>query len=233
MPSELHQRLVSAGERWLKRQGFAVVASELATTGCAEQADVIGFRSTCSALVEAKASRSDFLVDRKKPHRKEGGLGVYRFFISPPDVVAITDLPPGWGLLHLEGKRILVARGPTGNIWPAYGSTVGDWHTFQHAPDEAAERAVLYSIARRRSLPKSAESHEAQLRAAKARAGQLGRSLDAAKKKLREMEVQLFNEQRGDQALSHAPTSVIARARNCAAQVVAEQQRVLSELVSD
>ncbi|WP_454697178.1 hypothetical protein [Achromobacter aegrifaciens] len=222
MPGELHQRLVSAGERWLKRQGFAVVASELATTGCAEQADVIGFRSTCSALVEAKASRSDFLVDRKKPHRKEGGLGVYRFFISPPDVVAITDLPAGWGLLHLEGRRIQVAWGPAGNIWPPYGSTIGDWHTFQHAPDEAAERAVLYSIARRRSLRKSAETYEAQLRAAKARAGQLGQALDVAKKKLREMEVQLFNDQHGDQALIHAPTSAIARTRKCAAQVVAD-----------
>jgi len=210
MPSELHKRLVAAGERWLKRQGFGVVASELATTGCAEQADVIGFRSTCTAMVEAKASRSDFLVDRKKIHRKEGGLGVYRFFISPPSVIAISDLPAGWGLLHLEGRRIQVTRGPTGNIWPAYGSAIGDWRAFQHAPDEAAERAVLYSIARRRSLSRSEETYEAKLRAATARAGQLGRALDAARKKLRELEVRPFIQTQGERALPRVPPTAIS-----------------------
>lgn len=201
MPSELHERLVTAGARWLKRQGFAVVATELATVGCAEQADVIGFRSTCSAIVEAKASRSDFLADLKKPHRKEGGLGVYRFFLSTPGVIAIADLPARWGLLHLEGRRIQVAKGPTGNIWPAYGTTTSDWREFQNAPDASAERAVLYSIARRRSPSSSAEIHEKQLKAALARAGQLGRALDAAREKIRQMELQQFIKQQGDQVL--------------------------------
>ncbi len=44
MAGDVHNLLVTVGERWLKRQGLAVVATELATSGTREQADVIGFR---------------------------------------------------------------------------------------------------------------------------------------------------------------------------------------------
>jgi hypothetical protein len=67
MSGDLHKLLVTLGERWLKRQGFAVVATELVTGGTREQADVIGFRSQCSAVIEAKASRADFLADVNRP----------------------------------------------------------------------------------------------------------------------------------------------------------------------
>lgn len=43
MASDAHKRLVTLGERWLKREGFSVVATELVTSGTREQADVIGF----------------------------------------------------------------------------------------------------------------------------------------------------------------------------------------------
>lgn len=75
MAGDVHKQLVTLGEKWLKRQGFSVVASELVTGGTREQADVIGFRTNCSAVIEAKASRSDFLADARKPHRMAGGLG--------------------------------------------------------------------------------------------------------------------------------------------------------------
>ncbi len=97
MAGDVHKLLVRLGERWLKRQGFAVVASELVTSGTREQADVIGFRSNCSAVIEAKASRSDFLADARKPHRVAGGLGTYRFYLCPPEVIALSDLPERWG----------------------------------------------------------------------------------------------------------------------------------------
>jgi hypothetical protein len=84
MPGDVHKLLVTLGERWVKREGFAVVASELVTGGTREQADVIGFRSNCSVLIEAKVSRSDFLADARKPHRVAGGLGVYRFYLARP-----------------------------------------------------------------------------------------------------------------------------------------------------
>lgn len=177
----------------MKRQGFGVVAAELVTNGTNEQADVIGFRSTCSAVIEAKASRTDFLADRKKPHRSAGGLGVYRFYLCPPGgVIELEDLPNGWGLLYADGQRITEVRRPTGNLWPAYGMSVGDWGDFQHQPDEHAERGVLYSIARRRSLTRSDERYEKRLQDTEREARRLARDNDALAERIRLLEVELL-----------------------------------------
>ncbi|WP_247391753.1 hypothetical protein [Ralstonia pseudosolanacearum] len=192
MPGELHQQLVTLGERWMKRQGFGVVAAELVTNGTIEQADVIGFRSTCSAVVEAKAYRADFLADRKKPHRSAGGLGVYRFYLCPPGVIELEDLPSGWGLLYADGQRITDVRRPTGNLWPAYGVSVGDWGDFQHQPDERGERGVLYSIARRRSLTRSDERYEKRLQDTEREARRLARDNDALAERIRLLELELL-----------------------------------------
>jgi hypothetical protein len=116
MPSELHDELAKIGAAWLKRNGFVVVATDLTALGCRERADVIGFRSQCSATIEAKVSRSDFLADRKKPHREAGGIGLYRFYICPVDLIAADELPARWGLLYVDGKRVAEVARPRGNI---------------------------------------------------------------------------------------------------------------------
>lgn len=76
MPSELHDGLARIIAAWVKRNGFAVVATDLTALGCRERADVIGFRSQCSAAIESKVSRADFLADWKKPHREAGEIGL-------------------------------------------------------------------------------------------------------------------------------------------------------------
>lgn len=152
MPSEQHASLVYLGAKWLRKNGFGVVTTELTALGCREQADVIGFRAgTVSAIIEAKASKADFRADLKKPERLTGvGLGLYRFYLAPVDVVGVGDLPPGWGLIHADGRRLIDVVRPTGNLWPGHGqATMGDWAQFQHEPNLIAERSVLYSIARR------------------------------------------------------------------------------------
>jgi hypothetical protein len=151
MSSQQHAQLVALGVRWVKQQGFAVVASEICASGSREIADVIGFRASCSVLVEAKASRRDFLADRLKPERRDQcrGLGLYRFYLAPPDVIGLADLPPGWGLLHAQGARVIEVLRPLGNMWPGAGSELQGWREFQHPVNEAAEREVLFSIARR------------------------------------------------------------------------------------
>lgn len=151
MPSEKHSALVRLGARWLAKNGFGVVATELDAAGCRERPDVIGFRSSCSAIIEVKVSRPDFLADSKKPERAgAAGVGIYRFYLAPANVIAEHDIPPRWGLLHEVGGRIVEVRRPQGNIWPNVGETeFGDWHLFQHQPDFIAERQALYSIARR------------------------------------------------------------------------------------
>lgn len=197
MPGDVHQQLVTRGEMWLKRQGFAVVATELVTGGTAEQADVIGFRSNCSAVIEAKASRADFLADGRKPHRIAGGLGVYRFYLCPPSVIGVEDLPTGWGLLHSAPRGVIEVLKPSGNLWPPFGSTVGDWGRFQHEADSRAERGVLYSIARRRSLSRSDEQYERRLQAATREAGRLARRNDELSEQVRKLELALYLAERG------------------------------------
>ena len=200
MPGDLHQHLVTLGERWLKRQGFGVVAAELITHGTAEQADVIGFRSNCSAVVEAKASRADFLVDRHKPHRVAGGLGVYRFYLCPQGVIEIDDLPDGWGLLYAAGRSVIELLRPQGNIWPPAVSPVGNWGEFQHEPDQRAEKGVLYSIARRRSLTRSDDQYEKRLQEAARESSRLARHNDELVEEVRKLKLALYLAEKGQQA---------------------------------
>jgi hypothetical protein len=178
--------------RWQKRQGFAVVATEIVVSATKEQADIIGFRSNCSCILEAKASRSDFLADAKKPHRATGGLGVYRFYIAPPGVIEIEDLPPRWGLLHAVGNEVIEVVRPTGNLWQPFGSTVGDWPRFQHEPDWAAERGVLFSIARRRSQSRSDERYVQQLQEAARERIRLKRHNDELAEMVRQLQAELI-----------------------------------------
>lgn len=146
-----HDDLVELGAGWLKRQGFPVIASEISAAGCREQADLVAFRSTCSVVIEVKVSRADFKADAKKPERHVdgAGLGVYRFYLCPAGLILQEDLPPRWGLLHAQNGTISDIVRPRGNIWPAHGSDLAGWAEFQHQPNLDAERAALFSIARR------------------------------------------------------------------------------------
>lgn len=150
--SEAHQTLVLQGKRWLAKQGFAVVATELSATGSREQPDVVGFRSTCSAIIEVKVNRADFLADARKPERSGDGLGVgnYRFYLCPKGLIRPEELPARWGLLYSDGGRIQGVKLPPGNVWPNPQTTShADWQQFQHESNLAKERAMLFSIARR------------------------------------------------------------------------------------
>lgn len=156
MPSEQHKQLTDLGARWLKRNGFAVVATELTCLGSREQPDVIGFRSSCSAIIEVKVSRADFFADRKKPERDSGGLGNYRFYLCPEGMVSPEELPNRWGLLYAEGRRVTPIVKPQGNLWPSLSMpeelpVAAEWSAYQHTPDYLAERQALFSIARRLS----------------------------------------------------------------------------------
>lgn len=213
MAGDVHTQLVTLGEKWLKRQGFSVVASELVTGGTREQADVIGFRTNCSAVIEAKASRSDFLADARKPHRMAGGLGVYRFYLCPPGVIEVCDLPERWGLLYAQGRSVLDVLRPTGNGWPSPGSAFSDWHAFQHKADVDAERGVLFSIARRRSLSRSDEQYEKRLQEETRRGDRLARENAELAEKVRKLELDLYLAERGLQAGKQGPAELKAAIR--------------------
>jgi len=131
--------------------------TELTAIGSRERPDVIGFRSNCSAVIECKVSRGDFLAERRKPERASGGLGVYRFYLCPEGLIDDCDLPPRWGLLHAVGRTVKAVVAPMGNLWPPVGipdeqtHLYTDWLKYQHQPNQYAERQILYSIARRLS----------------------------------------------------------------------------------
>src|SRR3546814_20393621 len=104
MISREHAQLTALGARWLKRNGFGVISTELVCAGSREQPDVIGFRSTCCAIIEVKVSRADFLADARKPERRPGGLGLYRFYLCQENLNTPDDLPHVWGLLPAHGR---------------------------------------------------------------------------------------------------------------------------------
>lgn len=100
-----HAELVRVVQGWLRERACKIVLAEASTMGTLEEPDVIGWGSALgdSTLVECKASRADFLADKKKPFRQkpDTGMGRRRFYAAPANLIRIDDLPLGWGLLEV------------------------------------------------------------------------------------------------------------------------------------
>lgn len=106
-----HKDLVRKAGAWLRNSKHCtVVISELATTHNNETPDAIGFYSSggSSILIECKASRADFLADKNKIFRREEerGMGDYRYFMVPIDMVISPDeVPDPWGLIVIPASE--------------------------------------------------------------------------------------------------------------------------------
>lgn len=146
MKNFTHRELVEIGYKWvIKKCGFAF--KEL-TVAHDEIPDVLGFNSNGTFLLEAKVSRADFLVDRKKSFRifSEKGIGDWRFFIVPKGLVKIEELPQNWGLIEVseKGKATCVFN-PFGG-----GNIYSTWKRCKKSA--TAEYQFLYSALRRLHL---------------------------------------------------------------------------------
>jgi hypothetical protein len=111
-----HSTLVAMGVQWLSRK-CSVVLYEFATPAD-ENPDVIGWISGAgSVLIECKLTRSDFLRDAEKTVRKNprAGMGQRRYYLCPPDLIQVKDLPPKWGLLWATRGQIIVKREARGH----------------------------------------------------------------------------------------------------------------------
>lgn len=111
-----HATLVQTGVRWL-RQKCSVVLYEFSVVR-GESPDVIGWGSGAgSCLIECKLTRADFLRDAQKKTRKKPGegMGHRRYYMSPPEVIGVQDLPPKWGLLWVSGRQVTVMREAKGH----------------------------------------------------------------------------------------------------------------------
>ncbi|ELA3332430.1 hypothetical protein RFL90_003535 [Klebsiella pneumoniae] len=145
-----HDELCQIACRFLQNNGFKVAFHDrfIAAVATGEQPDAIGFRNLASCLIEVKCSRADFLADRKKHFRIEPskGMGDWRFFMAEPGFIEVSDLPPGWGLLHVRNGRVYKVHG-----WP--GNAL--WCSREHKPFQANKQAecdYMYSALRRIEL---------------------------------------------------------------------------------
>ena len=118
-----HAQLVDKAVRWLRCYRCGVILSEQACIS-GETPDAIGWKQAChSVLVECKVTRHDFLADRDKPFRRrpEKGVGSERFYLTPPGLIAIDELPPGWGLLEYSRGRIEIQHDSAKNLRTSTG----------------------------------------------------------------------------------------------------------------
>jgi hypothetical protein len=140
--SELsHADLVQIACRWLhRRKHCGLVYGEPTVMSTMEIPDAIGFFSGgyASHVVECKVSRADFLADAKKPHRAHPrlGMGSYRWYMVPGDLVRVDELPPNWGLLSVGSRRAVRVLAESGS----------------HERMASEEARVLYAAARRHQI---------------------------------------------------------------------------------
>lgn len=111
--STLHARLVTAAAAWLRKQNCSIVLTEM-TSAESETPDAIGWKGKRSLLLECKASRADFLADRRKFFRTHAdyGIGRLRYFCAPKGMLKPAELPENWGLLEWDGDALRAAKQP-------------------------------------------------------------------------------------------------------------------------
>jgi len=114
-----HKELVQRAAKWLTNtRKCPLVVTEFATSGIIETPDALGWKNARhTILIECKTSRADFARDGDKVFRRiwELGLGQTRYYLTPPNLITVEDLPPGWGLLYCHEKRIQIVHEPKKN----------------------------------------------------------------------------------------------------------------------
>lgn len=138
-----HKQLVDIGEKFLKKLNYKIVAKEIKSMSD-EIPDVIGFQYDISTLLECKVSRQDFLKDKSKKFRTVGGVGNFRFFICPENLILVEELPERWGLIYVDEKsRAKIVHNPYGygNIWD---------RKLGFESNILTERQILFTILRKK-----------------------------------------------------------------------------------
>lgn len=149
-----HAQLVLIAYDWVMKNRWGVAFREFNTGACnGEYPDVIGFCSGPSVVVECKATRSDFLADRKKMFRvhPEQGMGSWRYYLCPDGLIKKEELPEGWGLIYAsrETGKTRVAYKPMVDIDKGYG--LRSYH-YEFEKNIRAENGLMYSALRRLQL---------------------------------------------------------------------------------
>lgn len=140
-----HDELVQTSAKWLKKHSqnavipnCSIVSDDIKSlTKTGEIPDVFGWCSWCSILIEVKVSRSDYFADKKKEFRTfaDKGMGEFRYYICPKDMIEQCEVPMLWGLLYCDdnGNIEIVRR------------------AIQQESNLDSERTLLLSLIRRNS----------------------------------------------------------------------------------
>lgn len=118
-----HAELVRLGVRWCKNTGRCpLVFAE--PKGMSEEPDVFGIHNTggttVTIVIEAKATRSDFLSDKRKYFRRVPafGMGRQRYYLAPKGMIKPHELPQGWGLIEATENRCRrIIKAPKLLVW--------------------------------------------------------------------------------------------------------------------
>lgn len=108
VPEFTHNQLVARAFLYLKYSLQCSVVFKERSAAPSEQPDCLGFKyGSKSFLIECKASRADFLADKKKGFRRnpDDGMGDERYFIAPVGMLKLNEMPDGWGLIEMMPKE--------------------------------------------------------------------------------------------------------------------------------
>jgi hypothetical protein len=111
-PKHEHKNLTILAEEWLKKTFNCKVVLKDFAASISEIPDAIGWKEGHSIVIECKTSKPEFVSDKKKKCRTGGGMGNWRFFLTPDDVDE-SDILEGWGvykvvedgIIHLCGRE--------------------------------------------------------------------------------------------------------------------------------
>jgi hypothetical protein len=109
----IHDYLVERAVRWLRNSRKCGIIVTYQFMFLSEKPDAIGWQASGrSFLIECKTSRGDFRRDLRKYTRRwpEGGLGMLRYYLAPPDIIPPEELPENWGLLECHPRNIRTIR---------------------------------------------------------------------------------------------------------------------------
>ena len=107
IPAITHDQLVSRAFDYLRLTLDCKVCFKERVASTSEIPDAIGYCNRTSRLIECKASRADFLKDKKKWFRThpDYGMGYNRYIMAPVGLLLPKELPEGWGLLEVYKKE--------------------------------------------------------------------------------------------------------------------------------
>jgi hypothetical protein len=98
-----HSNLIYAVSKWaVGVAGYPVCVTECKVKSTKEIPDALAFKANGNtALFEIKVSHSDFAADAGKKFRTDvdKGMGLYRYYVVPWDLVGPEEVAPGWGLI--------------------------------------------------------------------------------------------------------------------------------------